>query len=90
MRSAGERQLEIVGEALSVAIERGGALVERLPELRRIVGLRNRLINGCDAVDDEIVWDIVQTKAPLLEAQRSRLLLEASETTASESTDSPG
>ncbi len=66
LRSGVERKLEIVGEALKRADEADGTLVERVPELRSIVGLRNRIIHGYDAVDDEIVWDIVQSKLPEL------------------------
>jgi len=47
--------------------------MERLPELRRIIGMRNRIIHGYDAVDDEIVWDAVQRKIPLLLEQISTL-----------------
>jgi uncharacterized protein with HEPN domain len=68
LRSAGERQFEIVGEALGKACSMEPQLVESIVELPRIVGLRNRLIHGYDSVDDEIIWDIVQTKiTPLIE-----------------------
>lgn len=55
VRSGVERQLGIIGEALGLA-DRGEAGLRRLmPELGETVGLRNRLIHGYDAVDDEIV-----------------------------------
>ncbi len=73
-RSAVERQFEIVGEALGRAAQEDDALHSRLPELRRIVGLRNRLIHGYDAVSDAIVWDIVQNKLPPLRAELAALL----------------
>jgi uncharacterized protein with HEPN domain len=50
------------------------ALVDQIPELRQIVGLRNRVIHGYDAVDDEIVWDIVRNKLPRLQARVAELL----------------
>ena len=68
VRSAVERQLEIVGEAVRRAEDEDAALVERLPEVRQIVGLRNRIIHGYDSVDDEVVWDVVQDKIPRLRA----------------------
>jgi uncharacterized protein with HEPN domain len=76
VRSAVERQLEVVGEALRRAEDEDAALIERLPDLRRIVGIRNRIIHGYDAVDDEIVWDVVQSKAPALAADLTALLKE--------------
>lgn len=74
LRSAVERQFEIVGEALGRAGESDATLETLLPELPRIVALRNRIIHGYDSVDDEIVWDIVQSKLPALEI-RLRILL---------------
>jgi uncharacterized protein with HEPN domain len=74
VRDAVERRLGIIGEALSRAEVLEPALVDQIPELRQVVGLRNRVIRGYDAVDDEIVWDIVQNKLPgLRSAWRSCL-----------------
>src|SRR3712207_2378653 len=66
LRSAVERQFEIVGEALNKAATSDLRLANDVPELPRIVGLRNRLIHGYDNADDEILWDIVQHKLPRL------------------------
>lgn len=49
-------------------------LTERLPDMRRIIGMRNRIIHGYDAVDDQIVWDTVQHKIPPLLEQLLTLL----------------
>lgn len=62
LRSAVERQFEIIEEALGRAARADPGLSETIPEIPRIVGLRNRLIHGYDSVDDQLVWDIVQTK----------------------------
>ncbi len=77
VRDAVERRLGIIGEALSRAAVLEPRLVDRVPELRQIVGLRNRVIHGYDAVDDEIVWDIVQHKLPRLQVRVAELLNEA-------------
>jgi uncharacterized protein with HEPN domain len=74
LRSAVERQFEIIGEALGKAVKAEPTLVQEMPELPRIVALRNRLIHGYDSVDDEIVWDIVQTKLSALETELRRWL----------------
>ena len=73
LRSAVERQFEIVGEALGRAVRLEPDLERSIPEIHRIVGLRNRLIHGYDSVDDQLVWDLVQTKLPAL----SRILDQA-------------
>lgn len=74
VRSAVERQLEIIGEALNRAAAADPNLNEQISELRKVVALRNRLIHGYDAVDDEIVWDVVQNKIAVLEADVRRVL----------------
>jgi uncharacterized protein with HEPN domain len=68
LRSAVERQLEIIGEALNKASMHWPQLSFEVPEIPRIVGLRNRLIHGYDSVDDELVWDVVVSKVPPLRA----------------------
>ena len=62
LRSAVERQFEIIGEALNRAGRVEPSLAEQIPAFRRIIGLRNRLIHGYDSVDDELLWDVVQSK----------------------------
>ncbi len=74
VRSGVERQLGIVGEALGLADRGEAGLRQLLPDLGQIVGLRNRLIHGYDAVDDEIVWDLIETKLPPLQARLEELL----------------
>jgi uncharacterized protein with HEPN domain len=68
IRSAVERQFEIVSEALGKAGALDMHVATTITDLPRIVGLRNRLIHGCDSVDDKIIWDIIQSKIlPLIE-----------------------
>lgn len=50
------------------------ALANQLPELREIVGMRNRLIHGYAEVNDGIVWNAVQTVLPDLETRLANLL----------------
>lgn len=73
VRSAVERQLEILGEALNLARQGFPELENTLPSIRQIVGTRHRLIHGYDSVDDEIVWDVVVNKIPDLIADLERL-----------------
>ena len=74
VQSAVERQFENIGEALGRAADADPTLVERFPDLRSIVGLRNRIIHGYDSVDQEILWDIVQSKMPALEVRITEFL----------------
>lgn len=41
--------------------------------------MRNRIIHGYDAVDEEILWEAVEFKAPILIDQISAILREVEE-----------
>ena len=77
LRSAVERQFEIVGEALAsfrrVAPDRASGIAD----LSRIVAFRNVLAHEYGDVDDGLVWDAVTVKLPELRATLSQLLGEA-------------
>ncbi|HEY6443991.1 MAG TPA: HepT-like ribonuclease domain-containing protein [Candidatus Acidoferrales bacterium] len=74
LRSAVERQFEIIGEALTQLAKLDEALVAHVSEYRRIIAFRNILIHGYAEVDDRLVWDIVETKLPILRQQTEALL----------------
>ena len=74
MRAAVERKLGIIGEAFARLEEADPALTEQFPELRKIIGMRNRIIHGYDNVDEELIWDVVQNKLPALQQQVEMLL----------------
>jgi uncharacterized protein with HEPN domain len=59
------RLLEIVGEAAGRVSEVERALHPEIP-WPQIVGLRNRLIHGYDAVDHDILWQIITDDLPPL------------------------
>lgn len=50
------------------------ATATRISEHRRIISFRNVLIHGYSAIDNEIVWSIVETKLPILRAEVDALL----------------
>ena len=74
LRSAVERQFEILGEALNQAQADEPELSNLIPDLRRIVGMRNRIIHGYDSVDDELLWQTIQTHIPPLTQRLAELL----------------
>jgi uncharacterized protein with HEPN domain len=74
LRSAAERQFEIIGEALHQAELDDPEVTDLLPELRRIVGMRNRIIHGYDSVDDELLWQSIQHNIPPLRKHLEQIL----------------
>ena len=59
------RLLEIVGEAANRVSPETQSQHPQIP-WRQIVGLRNRLIHGYEAVDIDILWDIIEHDLPPL------------------------
>ena len=68
LQSAVERQAEIIGEALKQALDLDPSLSQRIPDFRRIVAFRNRLIHGYADISPEIVWGIATDDIPRLRA----------------------
>jgi len=66
LQAALERKLAIIGEAFVHLREEDAATAELFPDLRKIVGMRNRLIHGYDQLDLDIVWDTVINHVPKL------------------------
>lgn len=77
LRSAVERQFEIVGEALSQLAKTHADMAAQVPELPRIVAFRNILIHGYANVDDALVWQVLTDKLPQLETAVRTLLAES-------------
>lgn len=66
IRSAIERQLEVLGEALNRLRRDDADTAARVPELDRIVGMRNILAHEYGDIDYEIVWQAVTMGVPSL------------------------
>jgi uncharacterized protein with HEPN domain len=80
LRSGVERKFEIIGEALNKLSRIDPAVAETITEARRIIAFRNMLIHGYNAIDDRVVWDIVETKLPTLAREVEALLSSESDT----------
>jgi uncharacterized protein with HEPN domain len=64
LRSAVERQLQIVGEALAQLFRSDPATAIRISEHTKIIAFRNILVHGYANVDDRVVWSVLDTKLP--------------------------
>jgi len=74
LRAAVERQFEIIGEALAQLAKFDQSVAARISEHSRVIAFRNILIHGYADVDDQLVWDIVQFKLPVLSREVDQLL----------------
>lgn len=76
LRSAVDREFEVVGEALNRLRRDDPALAARIPDTQRIIGFRNVLIHGYDIVDRDAVWAAITIETPKLVAVVTSLLEE--------------
>ena len=78
LRQAIERNFEIIGEAVGRLARNDPGAASRLSEHERIVAFRNVLIHGYDLVDDDLVWETIRIKLPVLLSEVEGLLKEGS------------
>ncbi len=76
LRSAVERQFEIIGEAIVQLSQRFPDTASRIAHFPQIIGFRNRLIHGYNFVADDVVWSVIETDLSLLQQQVKALLAE--------------
>ncbi|MBE0619602.1 MAG: DUF86 domain-containing protein [Burkholderiales bacterium] len=74
LRSAVERQFEIVGESMNQLRRIDPDSATAVPELTRVIAFRNILVHGYANVDNRLVWGVVETDLPSLRATLDRLL----------------
>jgi len=77
-RSAIERELIIIGEAVLRLQKLDPLLVARINEHQRIISFRNVLVHGYDAIKPDLVWLVVTDKLQQLihDAEAIRLSLD--------------
>lgn len=66
LRSAVERQFEIIGEALNQLSKHFPELAQQIPDLREIVAFRNLLIHGYATINNAMVWRVIGESLPEL------------------------
>jgi len=71
-RRAVERNIEIIGEAMSRILNKDSSI--ELSNSRKIVDTRNRIIHGYDSVSDDIIWGIIINHLPILKSEVINLL----------------
>lgn len=69
-----ERELEIVGEALNKIRKIEGEIEKSIPDIPKIIALRNVIIHGYASIDYEILWDIVENKVASFKQSISAML----------------
>lgn len=77
LRSAVQWQFTVIGEAMSRLLRDAPELAAQVSEHRRIVAFRNQILHGYDVIRDEITWQVVEEKLPILHREVSALLEEA-------------
>jgi len=76
LRSAVERQFEVIGEALGQTLHLDPSLSSRISNTGRIIAFRNRLIHGYASIADEIVRGILEANLPTLKEEVATLMRE--------------
>ncbi|MBS1978455.1 MAG: DUF86 domain-containing protein [Bacteroidetes bacterium] len=71
-RRAVERNIEIIGEAMSRILKADPGI--KISHTRKIVDTRNRIVHGYDSVSEDILWGIVTRNLPDLENEIKQLL----------------
>ena len=73
-RSAVERELQIIGEAVMQLAHAAPEVASKISEHESIIGFRHILVHGYDSLDANTIWDVVQNKLEHLKAEANSLL----------------
>lgn len=74
LRSAVERQFQILGEALWKLESLDEALAHQITDWRPIISFRHILVHAYDKVRDETVWGVIEADLPVLLGEVKALL----------------
>ncbi len=72
VRRAVERELEIIGEAMSALLKIDDEV--EISSSKRMIGMRNRVIHGYDKIDNGVVWGTIKIHLPILKNEIKKLL----------------
>ena len=74
LKRAIERNLEIIGEAVSRIVKSDATYEQKIKSAKGIIGLRNVIIHAYDNVSDENIWAILTNHLPKLKEDVERIL----------------
>ena len=74
LKSAVERNLEIIGEAVNRILIRDNTYSQKISNARAIIGLRNQVIHAYDNISDENIWSILTNHLPKLKIEVDALI----------------
>ncbi len=72
MRRSVEREIEIAGEAMNRVIKFDENL--KIENGKNLINMRNRIIHAYDAIDNAIIWNIVQRHLQPLKTELEKLM----------------
>ncbi len=73
-RSAVERELQIIGEALLQLDKVNPEIARQIPDYLNIIGFRHILVHGYDSLNPTTVWNVIETKLESLKTKIQSLL----------------
>jgi len=73
-RSAVERELQIIGEALLQLDKVSPEIAGQIPDYLNIIGFRHILVHGYDSLNPATVWNVIETKLESLKTKIQSLL----------------
>jgi uncharacterized protein with HEPN domain len=76
LRSAVERQFEVLGEAMTRALRAEPDIAGAIDEALGVVDFRNVIAHGYDVLADDTVWDVAVRRLPALRETVAGLLRE--------------
>jgi len=68
-RSAIERELQIIGEALLQLDKVNPEIARQIPDYLNIIGFRHILVHGYDSLNPTTVWNVIETKLESLKTK---------------------
>jgi len=76
LRDAAQWNFCVIGEALTRLTKLDQSTADRITDGHKIIGLRNQLIHGYGVINNQITWNIISEKLPILHRELDLLLAE--------------